>query len=105
MTPLALFTVGLQIRLRPPRRLFAPLLAGTIWKLLAAPALVLLTSLLFPVSAEVRNISVLQAGMAPMIAAAIMAQRAGLKPELATALQSYGILFSFATIVGWHGVF
>ncbi|KGD70628.1 hypothetical protein HA49_19540 [Tatumella morbirosei] len=104
MTPLALFTVGLQIQLRPPRRLFIPLLAGTIWKLLAAPVLVLFASLLFPVSTEVRNISVLQAGMAPMIAAAIMAQRAGLKPELATALQSYGILFSFVTIVGWHGV-
>lgn len=104
MTPLALFTVGLQIRLRPPRLLLVPLLAGTCWKLLAAPALVLLTSLIVPVSDGIRNISVLQAGMAPMIAAAIMAQRAGLKPELANALQSYGILFSFITIVVWHGV-
>ncbi len=102
MTPLALFTVGLQITLRPPRLLLWPLLTGTIWKLLAAPALVLIAAQAFPVSAQITDISVLQAGMAPMIAAAIMAQRAGLKPELANALQSYGILFSFLSITGWH---
>ena len=105
MTPLALFSVGLQIRLRPPRLLLAPLITGICWKLIAAPAMVWLLSAGFTsLSHEVISISLLQAGMAPMIAAAMMAQRAGLRPELANSLQSYGILFSFITLAGWHSV-
>lgn len=105
MTPLALFSTGLQIRLRPPRLLLGSLITGTCWKLIAAPALVWLLSTGFSsLSHQVVSVSLLQAGMAPMIAAAMMAQRAGLRPELANALQSYGILFSFITLAAWHSV-
>lgn len=104
MTPLALFAVGLQISLRPARGMVRPLVVGTCWKLLAAPALVWLISRAFSPAGIVGEVSILQAGMAPMIAAAIMAQRAGLRPDLANTLQSYGILFSFITLPLWHQV-
>lgn len=104
MTPLALFAVGLQIALRPARGMVTPLVAGTCWKLLGAPALVWLLSRLFTPDGYSGEVSVLEAGMAPMIAAAIMAQRAGLRPDLANTLQSYGILLSFLTLPIWHQV-
>jgi hypothetical protein len=42
LSPLALFSVGLQQRLRLPRRLLPAIGCGVLWKLLLAPAICLL---------------------------------------------------------------
>lgn len=102
MTPLALFCVGLQIVLRPPRGAVIPLIAGVVWKLVLAPLAIILPAQLLHTAPLVKDVTVLQGGMAPMIAASILAQRAGLKPSLAIAIQGYGIIGSFLTIPLWH---
>ncbi len=102
MTPLALFCVGLQIVLRPPRGATAPLLVGLSWKLVLAPLVIALIAYRFGGDPLTGHVTLLEGAMAPMIAAAIMAQRAGLKPHLANAIQGYGILLSFITLPIWH---
>ncbi len=102
LTPLALFCVGLQIALRPPRGAISPLITGVIWKLLVAPLAVWAMVLLSGASTLTQQVTVIEGAMSPMIAAAIMAQRAGLQPVLANAIQGYAILLSFITIPIWH---
>ncbi|MBT0729194.1 AEC family transporter [Rosenbergiella nectarea] len=102
LTPLALFCVGLQIALRPPRGAISPLITGVTWKLVVAPLAVWGMVLLSGASALTQQVTVIEGAMSPMIAAAIMAQRAGLQPVLANAIQGYAILLSFITIPIWH---
>ncbi|MBT0720876.1 AEC family transporter [Rosenbergiella collisarenosi] len=102
LTPLALFCVGLQIALRPPRGALSPLISGIVWKLIAAPLVVWGVVWVTHSAPLTQQVTVIEAAMAPMIAAAIMAQRAGLQPALANALQGYAILLSFLTLPVWH---
>ncbi|WP_241607645.1 AEC family transporter [Rosenbergiella australiborealis] len=102
LSPLALFCVGLQISLRPPRGVIVPLFSGVIWKLAFAPLIVWGVVSLTGSTGLTQQVTIIEAAMAPMIAAAIMAQRAGLQPALANAIQGYAILLSFLTLPIWH---
>lgn len=50
----------------------------------------------------VLTVSVLQAAVAPMISAAILADQHGLEPALANAVLGAGILLSLATMPLWN---
>jgi hypothetical protein len=98
LTPLALFSVGLQLRLRFERGQGAAVAAALAWKLALAPALVALAGFAAGVPKPILTIAVLESAMAPMISAAILAQQHKLEPELATTVLGFGILLSFATV-------
>jgi len=98
LTPLALFSVGLQFRLHLRRGQVGALSAGLAWKLLLAPLLVLGIGVAAGVGGLTLTIGVLQAAMAPMISAAILADRYDLEPQLANTVLGAGILLSLATI-------
>lgn len=98
LTPLALFSVGLQFRLSGDGDDTAPLLSGLAWKLALAPLAVAFTGMLLGVKGLTFQVSVLQAGMAPMISAGILAAQSGLAPALANRIVSLGILASLGTV-------
>jgi malate permease and related proteins len=98
LTPLALFSVGLQFRLHLGRSQLGALGLGLGWKLLLAPLLCLGLGLATGVSGLVLTVGVLQAAMAPMISAAILADQYGLEPPLANTVLGAGILLSLATV-------
>ena len=98
LTPLALFSVGLQFRLHLRREQMGALVAGLGWKLLLAPLLVLGLGLAAGVSGLTLTVGVLQAAMAPMISAAILADQYELEPQLANTVLGAGILLSLVTI-------
>lgn len=98
LAPLALFSVGLQFRLRFERALAAPMALGLGWKLLAAPALVFATGVGLGLSGLPLAIGTLQAAMAPMISGAILAEQHDLEPRLATAVLGVGILLSLISV-------
>ena len=97
LTPLALFSVGLQFRLTGDGDT-VPLLSGLAWKLALAPLAVALTGMLLGVKGLTFQVSILQAGMAPMISAGILAAQNGLAPALANRVVSLGILASLGTV-------
>lgn len=97
LSPLALFSVGLQQRLRLPRILPA-LSCGLAWKLLLAPALCWLLGWACGVTGLVLAVGVLQAAMPPMISAAILAEQYGLEPALANAMLAIAILLSLISV-------
>lgn len=98
LTPLALFSVGLQFKLHLQREQAGALVAGLGWKLLLAPLATLAVGMLTGVTGLTLTVGVLQAAMAPMISAAILADQYGLEPRLANTVLGAGILLSLATI-------
>ena len=101
LVPLALFSVGLRFRLQLGEGQALPLVLGLGWKLLLAPLLVLLLGVVAGVGGLTLTIGVLQAAMAPMISAAILADQHNLEPALANSVLGAGILLSLVTVPLW----
>jgi predicted permease len=98
LTPLALFSVGMQFRFQLEREQAGALAWGLGWKLVLVPLLCWLIGRALGVGGLVLTVGVLQAAMAPMISAAILADEYELDPRLANALLGAGIVLSLLTI-------
>ncbi|SEI46873.1 AEC family transporter [Frateuria terrea] len=98
LTPLALFSVGLQFRFHPGERQAAAATLGLGWKLVLAPLACWLLGAVAGVGGLVLSVGVLQAAMAPMVSATILADEYGLDPPLANTILGAGIVLSLLTI-------
>ena len=98
LIPLVMTAIGFQLQLRLPRRLMVPLGYGLAIKLIAAPLAVLMICRLFRITGLPVNVSIMEAGMPPMVTAGAMAAIAGMEAELAVALIGVGIVLSFGTL-------
>ena len=98
MTPLALFSVGLQFKFHPGDRQLGAVSWGLAWKLLLAPLLCWAMGVATGVGGLVLTVGVLQAAMAPMVSAAILADEYDLEPALANTVLGAGIVLSLLTI-------
>lgn len=98
LTPLALFSVGLQFKFHLGERQLAAVGLGLGWKLLLAPLLCVLLGTAAGVGGLVLTVGVLQAAMAPMISAAILADEYALEPALANTILGAGIVLSLITV-------
>lgn len=104
LTPVALVTVGLQLtfsaeRLRLIRREIS---WGLAFKLALSP-LVFWTATRFigGVDPLVARVTLLEAAMAPMISAGIVASQFGLRPELSASMVGFGALLSLISVPIW----
>ena len=98
LTPLALFSVGLQLTFRLGRGQAAAVGAGLGWKLLLAPLLCWALGSAAGVGGLLLTVGVLQAAMAPMISAAILADEYALEPALANTVLGAGIVLSLLSV-------
>lgn len=98
LTPLALFSVGLQFKFHPGNRQLGAASLGLGWKLLLAPLLCWAMGVAAGVEGLVLTVGVLQAAMAPMVSAAILADDYDLEPTLANTVLGAGIVLSLITI-------
>jgi predicted permease len=102
LAPLALLSVGLQLRLGHVVEHKRNLAIGLGFKLLLAPMLVyLLYVQAFGAHGQAIRITLFEAAMPPMITAAIVATEHELNPPLANSMVAVGLLASFATLYGW----
>jgi malate permease and related proteins len=95
--PVGLVAVGLQLKLRLTRDEIKPFSTSLAIKLVVAPLIAVGVALLFGWDNKAAMVSVMEAGMAPMVTAGAMASMTGLAPKLSSAIVGYGILFSFIT--------
>lgn len=103
MTPLALISVGMQLKFSMQHNMLKELSAGLLYKLVAAPALLyLLFFVILNTNSLEAKISVMEAAMAPMITGAILATKYNLNPKLASLIVGFGIPLSFITLVFWY---
>ena len=97
IVPMALVAVGLQLQFKLPREDIKPFTLALLIKLLIAPIIAIIICKIFSWNNDVSIVSIMEAGMAPMITAGAIASMAGLAPRLSSAIVGYGILISFIT--------
>jgi len=103
VAPLALVSVGFQLRLSDVRGKAGPLAAALSFKLVLGPLIILgLYVGLLDASGTVVRVTIFEAAMAPMIGAAIVAMDNDLDPPLATLLVGLGVPLSFLTLPVWY---
>lgn len=102
LTPLALASVGFQLRLSHMRGEIKPLSLGLFYKLVLGPAILTLLFVgLLGGSGKVMQVTLFEAAMAPMITAGIIAVDHDLNPPLVTLMLGIGIPLSFLTLPVW----
>ncbi len=102
LAPLALVSVGFQLRLGHLAGNRRNLAIGLCFKLLFVPLVIyLLYVQLLGAHGQATRVTLFEAAMPPMITAAIIAAEHDLDPDLSTLMVAVGILISFATLGGW----
>lgn len=103
ISPIALISVGYQLKFKSYSKHFKFLFLGLSFQLLILP-LVILTLFYFVLGRTdlATKVYIIEAAMAPMITGSILASTYGLKPELSNMMVGYGIPISFITLAGWY---
>jgi predicted permease len=103
VTPLALVSVGFQLRMTSLAGIKLPLAAGLGYKLLLGPGVLALLYLgVLGLHGQTVQVTLFEAAMGPMITAGIVAIDHDLDPPLVTMLLGIGIPLSFATLPVWN---
>lgn len=105
LAPLALLSVGLQLRLGHVAEHKRNLALGLVFKLVLAPlAIYLLYVQLLGAHGQTIQVTVFEAAMPPMITAAIVASEHDLDPPLVNLMVAVGLILSFFTLSAWWWV-
>ncbi len=95
--PLALVAVGLQLRFKLPKEDIKPFATALAVQLIVAPLIALGACFIFSWQNLAGMVSIMEAGMGPMITAGAVASMSGLAPRLSSAIVGYGTILSFGT--------
>ncbi len=102
LAPLALVSVGIQLRLGALRGKISELGLGLGMKLVAAPlVLALLYLWLLGNSGDLTRVTLFESAMGPQIGGAIVATQYGLDPPLVTLMVGIGTLMAFLSLPVW----
>jgi len=102
LAPLALLSVGLQLRMGHIAEHKRNLALGLGFKLILAPlAIYLLYVQLLGAQGQAIQVTLFEAAMPPMITAAIVATEHDLDPQLVNLMVAVGLILSFFTLTAW----
>lgn len=105
LTPVALAAVGFALRFDKIAGRVAALGIGLGYRLLAAPAALILMYVAMGHSSDpVAKIAMLEMAMPPMLGASVIAMDHGLEPDLVALLIGIGVPLSMLTAWGWWSV-
>ena len=102
LTPLALISVGLQLKwgdIKHERKFLA---LGLGFKLILAPIVIFAIYSFLHLPQSIFRVVVMESAMAPMITASILASSHGLHPRLAGMMIGVGVPISFITLTCWY---
>lgn len=102
LTPLALISVGLQLKLSDIKLDLKFLGLGLFFKLVLSPLVIFFLYRLFSLPDLFFKVSVMESAMAPMITGSIVASSYGLHPRLAGSMLGLGVPLSILTIFFWY---
>lgn len=104
LIPLALFSVGLQLKVGSLKADSKIIGAALTYKLILAPLLVLIIFFGMGFTGFVAKVSIFEAGMAPMVTGTIIAADYNLNPKLANLILGIGIPISLVTSFLWFWI-
>jgi malate permease and related proteins len=102
LTPLALISVGLQLRPGEIKHEAKYLASGLGFKLIFAPLVIAGLYSALGIEFHLFKVAVIESAMAPMITASILAASHGLAPRLAGLMIGVGVPLSFMTLSFWY---
>lgn len=102
LTPLALISVGLQLKMRNIGSNFIPLVSGLGLKLILAPLVIFSLYSFWELPKQIYDVAVMEAAMAPMITGAIIASSYSLNARLSGLMVGVGVPVSFLTLTLWY---
>ena len=103
LTPVALISIGLQLKISGAGDQMRPLAFGLLYKLMLAPALIFtLYVMIFGQEGLLIQVSIVQAAMPPMITGYIIAAAYGLNSHLAALMAGVGVPVAAVTITFWY---
>ncbi len=105
LTPIALISVGLQLKWEHVWLERRNLSIGLGYKLIICPLLIFITYRFLGLPPLIFKIAVMEAAMAPMITSSILAGTHQLEPRLASMMVGVGIPLSFLTLGFWYFIF
>ena len=101
--PLALVSVGSQLKWQKLDHNAKPLFWGLLFKLILFPAIIFMFYfLILKQRGEMIEIAFLESAMGPMVTAAIIASAYRLEPKLCNLILGVGIPLSFLTLTLWY---
>lgn len=104
VAPLALFSIGLQLSFEGWRSEIKTISAVLLYKLLIAPAIILIALLITGVRGDIANVSLFEAAMPVLLSAAIIAEKYRLNTKLISLIIGFSILTGFVTTAMWYFV-
>lgn len=103
ISPIALISVGYQLKFQKDSKHFPYLILGLGFQLIVVPLVIFgLYYGIFGMDDTAAKVCIIEAAMAPMITAAILANSYGLKPQLSNMMVGFGIPISFVTLGLWY---
>ena len=102
MSPMALFSIGLQLKFGAIKQEWKLISDGLLYKLLLAPGLVLLLAFLLHSTGSAAKISVFEAAMSSHITASLLVAQNELNPRYCSLVVGTGIIVGFITATGWY---
>ena len=103
VTPIALISVGLQLKIDRQSQHWQFLRFGLFFKLILTPAIFfLLYRVILHGKGLAVDVSIMEAAMAPMITGTILSSSYGLKPKLSNMMVGVGIPLSLVTLCFWY---
>ncbi|MDL2283334.1 AEC family transporter [Odoribacter sp. OttesenSCG-928-G04] len=101
LSPLALFSIGLQLKLSDWKKEQKHLYWGLFYKLLLAPLFVFLFLWLMNGTGNLAKITVFEASMPSHITASLLASQYNMNPKLCSLMVGFGIIGGFLTTLIW----
>ncbi|NOJ76650.1 AEC family transporter [Empedobacter stercoris] len=100
--PLALFSVGLQLKFNGWRKLWSQISMSMVYKLIIAPAVVMLLALVIGIKGDVAKISIFEAAMPTLVTSSIIAEQFKLNTKLTNLIIGISIIVGFFTAAFWY---
>ncbi|RNA62769.1 AEC family transporter [Chryseobacterium nematophagum] len=104
VSPLALFSVGLQLKFNGWKKLIPQMSTSMLYKLILAPAMVLALAIVLGVKGDVAKITIFEAAMPTVVTSSIIAEQFRLNTKLTNLIIGFSIIMGFFTSAVWYTI-
>ena len=104
VAPLALFSIGLQLKFDGWKNELKHIGASMAYKLLIAPALVLGVALLMGLKGVIPQVAIFEAAMPTLLTSGVVSEEYNVNPKLSSLIIGISILVAFATTALWYHI-
>ncbi|WP_460693157.1 AEC family transporter [Mucilaginibacter puniceus] len=101
VAPLALFSIGLQLKFKGYKDELKRITVTLLYKLMIAPAIVTLIALAFHLRGIITQVTIFEMAMPPLMSASIIASEYKLNSNLANLVIGIGLVLGFVTVSIW----